>query len=163
MEPAIEQSPVSSSHDTVTVGCKLPSGIVLHLDDMIDYRIPMPGGGSITEKRSRRRPDTFTLNGSAIDLAKIASTGSVPHLVIGGYGITSGIPRDFWERWFAANEQTEIVLKKIVYAESNEMRARSFAAEHVEIRTGMEPINPDEPGRFSTEARKIQRGTTSAG
>jgi len=163
MEPAVAAPPVSTAGDTVTVGCKLPNGLVLHLDEMIPYRIPLPGGGSVTEERSRRLPDTFTLNGSAIDLAGIAETGTVPHLIVGGYGITTGIPRDFWERWLAANRDSEIVKKEMIIAAGNEMSARSMAVERAKIRTGMEPIDQNDPGRFHSEARRIQRGTMTAG
>lgn len=159
LEPAVAPPPASAAPDTVTVGCKLPNGLVLHLDTMVDYRIPMPGGGTVIERRSRRLPDTYTLNGSAIDLARIAATGSVSHRIIGGYGITTGIPRDFWERWLAANKNAEYVQKRLVFAEPNEGRAEAAAIEGAKIRTGMEPIDPDEPGRFNPDARKIQRGT----
>lgn len=161
MVPAAETPPVSTAAETVTVGCKLPNGLELHLDEMVDYRIPM-NGGYVTEKRSRRLPDTYTLNGRAIDLAKIAATGSVPHLIVGGYGITNGIPRDFWERWLAANKDSDIVREKIVFAMADEGRAQGFALEHAGVRTGMEPIDPDAPGRTSPEFRKIQPGTRSA-
>lgn len=162
MEPAVPPPPASTAAQTVTVGCKLPNGLELHLDEMVEYKIPMPGGGYVIEKRSRRLPETFTLNGRAIDLARIAATGSVPHLIVGGYGITSGVPRDFWDRWLVANERSDIVREKIVFAMPDEGRAQGFALEHAAVRTGMEPIDPDAPGRTSPEFRKIQPGTRSA-
>ena len=96
-----------------------------------------------------------------LDLAKIAATGSVPHLIVGGYGITT-IPRDFWERWLKANERSDVVREKIVFAMPDEGRAQGFALEHAEIRSGMEPIDPDNPGRLDPSLRKIQRGTMTA-
>jgi hypothetical protein len=34
----------------------------------------------------------------------------------GGYALTEGIPKDFWERWLRQNKDAPCVVKKLVFA-----------------------------------------------
>ena len=161
LEPAAAKPPLSKAPDTVYVGCKLPNGIILQLCAEEEYREPVMGGGTIVSKRYRRLPETYTLNGCSIDLARVAA-GEVPHLIVGGAGITPGIPRDFWEKWLEANKHSHLVRNKIVFAQRDEMSARSRAVELKDVRSGLEPIDPENPGSTSPDVRRIATGTKAA-
>lgn len=159
--PVAHNRPTSA--DTVTVGCKLPSGLVLQIFVMEDYRAPTPGGGYHVEKRARRLPESYTLNGNAMDVSKM-SVGDVPHLIVGGYGITPGIPKDFWEQWLTDNEQSDLVKGGFIFAQPNETEARARARDGAKVRSGLEPIDPAAPGRLVGRAiggsvSEVQPGT----
>lgn len=159
--PGKEPAPVSRASDTVTVGCKLPNGLILQNFRMEDYQDQVMGGGTRTAQRSVRLEETYRVCGSSIDIAKMA-LGEVPNLVIGGYGITSGVPREFWEEWERTNKNTPLVRNGLIFAMPDDARARARAAEGAKLRTGLEPIDPANPGAASPELRKIQLGTMSA-
>ena len=103
--------------ETVTVACKLPAGI--HLD--------LPG------KR-------VTLRGIAVPY------GEPPVIVPGGYALTPDVDADFMTKWLELYSTMDIVVKQILYVMPKSSEARSRAKELTEIKTGLEPINPDKPG-----------------
>lgn len=160
-EPQKPATPVSRASDTVWVGCKLPNGYILQTFHMEDYQEQVMGGGTRTAQRSIRHEETYRLCGSSIDIAKMA-LGDVPNLVIGGYGITSGIPRDYWEKWLSVYKDTPLVKNGLIFAQPDEMCARARAAEGAKLRTGLEPIDPANPGAAAPDVRRVQPGTREA-
>jgi hypothetical protein len=132
--------------DTVTIGCKWPSGLVMRLYRVIEDEIVI-NGVPRKEIRSVLDPNDpeYVLNGSSIDLGKMA--GGIPpdHEIIGGYGLTHGIPRDFAEKWFEQNKLSEFVKNNIVFMASSEQRARDQAKDQKSIQSGVEPIDPNNP------------------
>jgi len=53
------------------------------------------------------------------------------------------VPREFWERWLAANARSPLVQNRIVFAHKDEASVRRMAAEFAEQKTGLEPLDPD--------------------
>lgn len=133
------------SSDTVMVACKLPNGLEIYDEVQVDAQEQMFGGGTKTVKVWRRSGETYILNGNAVDIAKLGTTGEVPHLIIGGFGITSGIPRDFWERWLERHKRDELVTKGYVKAMGSEIDIRRYARENAKLRSGLEPLDPENP------------------
>lgn len=145
--------------ETVTVACKLPNGVILQNCVMEDRREPMMGGGFKEVKRARRLPETYKVNGSAFN-TELLRSGDVPYTVVAGFGITPGIPKEFWERWLDANRDTDLVKGGFIFAHVSESDARRYASEHVGLKSGLEPIDPDAPGAFAgNQTRGIQVGT----
>jgi hypothetical protein len=105
----------TNSTATVTVGCKLPHGLILDLTE--------PG------KPQRR----YRIRG------KNSAT------VIGGYGITEGVPRDLWEEWVKRHAALDIVRKEFVFALADTASTRDKAKERAELKTGFEEIDPTKP------------------
>lgn len=140
--------------DTVTMGCKVPNGVVLRLFDLVDVQLSM-NGIVLTEKQAQQREGEYVLNGFSIDLGKMA--GGIPpeHQIIGGFGLTSGIPRDFADEWFAQNAQSALVRNKIVFMERNENEARAHARDYASLQSGLQPVDPNDP---STRAG-LRKGT----
>lgn len=145
--------PRATGTDTVTIACKLPNGLILHIDDMVDTAEATPNG-IITTKRAVAREQKYTLNGFAIDIDLLKKNNGLDKIVTSGYALTSGIPRDFWEAWLHQNKDSLLVKNHIVFAASNETEVRAVVREHKNTRSGLEPINPDNPnthmpvGRF---------------
>jgi hypothetical protein len=160
-EPRRRRRPASAEPDTVTVGCKLPNGLLLQNFVMENYQEQVMGGGTRTSQRAVRLEETYRICGNSLDISKMA-LGEVPNLIIGGYGITSGIPRVFWDEWLRANKDAAYVKNGLVFAEDSEARARKRAAEGAKLRSGLEPIDPLAPSTAAPDMRSIQRGTQTA-
>ena len=149
------------SSDTVYVACKLPNGLEI-FDEVEDVsQEQMFGGGFKEVKVWRKTGQTYQLNGNAIDWEQQRRSGEQAHLIIGGYGITPGIPREFWERWVERHKTDRLVTGGFVKAHRSESGIRGYAREHAKLQSGMEPINPDDPGERWPDMKKIQPGTTN--
>ena len=138
----------ASGTDTVTIGCKWPNGIVMRLYDILEEEINIQGR-MVKENHAVLNPDypEYVLNGFSIDLEKMA--GGIPpeHQIVGGYGLTHGIPRDFAEKWFEQNRQSSMVKNKLVFMASSEQNARSQARDQASLKSGIEPIDPSNPAQ----------------
>lgn len=111
----------STSTETVTVGCKLPHGLIL---DMTVAGQP---------------PRRFRVKG--MNSAR----------VIGGYGITQGVPKDFWDKWIRKNVALSFVKKGLIFAEGDRASAIDKAKDGAKLLTGLEPINPEKPATNITK------------
>lgn len=97
----------------VTVACKLPHGLWMEVNE--------PGQPSV----------------------KMLARGVNSSDIIGGYGLTDNIPRDFWEAWYENHKALQFVQKNLIWAIKDRQSAQSKAKELAELRHGMEPLNPD--------------------
>lgn len=115
---------VERSALTVTVGCKLPHG--LHLDLIKD------------------------------DVGKVRYTvkGTTSSQVIGGFGLTEGIPADFWEAWLEQNKALDCVKRGFVWAYGTRKNAEAKAMEMAKLRHGMEAIDPEGDARAPKNVKK---------
>ena len=135
---------------TVTVACDLPCGHILQIYHTEEVEHTLPNGRVITENNSTLdlQAGQFALHGSAIDLGAVAG-GSLPdfRMIKGdtpgaGYGLTTGIPRSFWERWLEQNKQSPLVTGRHIYAAGTESRAASEAKDYREFKSGFQGLNP---------------------
>lgn len=94
------------STETVTVGCKLPHGLVLELDKQ-----------------------SVVLNGAN------SST------IIGGYGLTEGVDKAFFDAWMEKNEHLPFVRNQTVFAQAKTEDARASALEKAGEKTGFEGMS----------------------
>jgi hypothetical protein len=109
--------------ETVTVACKLPSG--LHL---------------------RVNGQTVTLRGCGHTFGN-----APPGAASGGYALTPNVPLDFWEAWLAINADSDVVRKGVVFSASKTVDARARAVEQAAVRSGFEGVNPQAPGDGLTQ------------
>lgn len=82
--------------------------------------------GLIIEHGGRR----FTLKGS--NAARI----------VGGYGLTEGVPKDFAEAWLKSHADLGTVKNGLVFIQTSESSAKAAAKERRDVKTGLEPIDP---------------------
>lgn len=106
---------------TVIVACKLPTG--LHLD------------------LAGPPPRRVTLRGTATPF------GEPPIIVQGGYSLTHDVDEEFMDEWMRVYASTELVQKSIIFVHSKVADARAHSRELAEVRTGLEPLDPDKPGK----------------
>lgn len=143
-------APRSTSGETVTIGCRMPNGLLLRLHEFIEYDEPLYGGGYRRSKIARPVGEAIKLNGCAINVAAVAA-GEMPEFpIIGGFGLTSGVPKEFWDAWHEQNKTTELVRNGIVFVAKNEAAGTAMARERAgQVRSGLEPINPQKlPAEF---------------
>ena len=151
---------LEDSSTTVTVACKLPNGLILQLEDPHTVNEPLPNGGYREVKQWRRRPEQYTLNGCAINFESLKRQLAMP-AIENGFALTSGIPKDFWDRWWEAHKGDDICKRGLVFATGSEYETRKETANRRNVR-GIEPIDPDNPSAIGNDVRRVQVGTTTA-
>ncbi len=149
----------SRDSETVTIACKIPNGIILHLCGEEKTFEPLMGGGYREVMRYPRLEETVHVKGCSVDVGALLK-GNFDQQMAGGYALTTGVPKKFWDRWFEANKETDMVKNKVIFAASSESRIRSEAREHEKTLSGLEAIDPDKPSSKHRELRGVGRMTT---
>lgn len=130
------------SGDKITVACKLPSGLLLRLCRMEDSSEQSPMGIK-TIKVARWYGDQVRINGVA------ARTNPAPNdsafAQTGGYALTPGVDREFFEEWLRQNADAEVVRNEIIFAHGSDADVRRHTRDNEKVRSGMEPIDPEKP------------------
>ena len=100
----------AGSTDTVTIGCKMPHGLILDLTE--------PGKPA----------------------AKFVVRGNNSARLIGGFGITEGVPREFWNAWLSKNKEMVFVKKGLIFAYGKSADVEAKATEKAAMPHGFEPM-----------------------
>lgn len=129
-----------SATDTVTVGCKLPNGLILRNFHTEKYNEAVPGGFREAQ-RAVPEEDTYRINGNAIP-AHLIQSGNLPYGMAHGAALTPGVPREFWERWLVSNAASDLVRKGFVFAHRSETEVRNIAKSNAGTKTGLEALDP---------------------
>ncbi len=106
------QSNKANGTAMVTVGCKLPNGLICEMGKVGDE-----------------------------DHTVVRLNGSNSARVIGGYGLTA-VSKDFWDAWVRKHRGLEFVRKGLVFAHGDEASASDHAKDVASTRTGFEAIDP---------------------
>ena len=142
---------------TVTVACKLPNGLILRVFDMVDRDEPVMGGGMRKVKVAQERPAQVTIKGNA------HPQNAAPRApIIGGFALTQGVDKEFWDLWLAQNKDSDVVRNRLIFAHENTAKTEDAARakDNAKNRSGFERLNPHalpkgiEPG--SEDMKKIQ-------
>jgi hypothetical protein len=102
-----------TSTKTVTVGCKLPNGLICELGKFGDE-----------------------------DYKAVTLKGSNSAVVHGGYGLTEGVDESFWNAWKKKHNNLSFVKKGLVFAVGDIASARDHAIDLSALKTGLEPLDP---------------------
>ena len=102
------------SSGTVSVGCKLPSGIHMDMND--------PKPHAITRRVTLR--------------------GSNASRVVGGFGITENVDKEFVETWLKRNAELPAVKNELIFIMKNSREVSAKAKELAGVKSGMERIDP---------------------
>lgn len=113
--------------DTVIVGCKLPNG--LHLD----------------------------LRNNEGEVIRHTIAGANAARIVGGYGLTPGVPAEFMAKWFEVNARHPAVVNKSIFIHSQASSARSIAKEHEKLETGLQPLDPVKLDMLNNENGEIDK------
>jgi len=110
----------------ITVGCRLPNGLVLRLQD--------DKGG---ETRVELRGQNADMNGALF----IKPTHC-------GY---TEVDKEFWDKWCAVHADFEPLVRGAIFAEATEAKAKGAARERVKEKTGLEGAVAEESGLKKAE------------
>lgn len=131
------------SGETVTVACKVPNGMRLRLFGHRIVRVPVLGGGVAEEKQAYQIGESIVVNGP-----KWPVNQPMPDFrIVGNAGITSGVPKEFWDKWVEQNEEHDAYLNRMIFAMPTEDAAVGRAKEEVATRSGAEPMLQDKDPR----------------
>lgn len=133
-----ENRNVRTGAATVVVGCRLPFGLVLQTYVLVAASEAVMGGPARDFQIARKTPHRFVLNGNRVRVGQERTLE-----IVNGAGLTRGIPAEVWDKWLEDNKNEPIVKNKLVFAHSRETEVRAMAKDAKEIRTGLEPFNPD--------------------
>lgn len=110
----------------VTVGCRLPTGIILRLAD-----------DQGNEKQVELKGQNADMNGAIF----IQPTHC-------GY---TEVDKDFWDAWVAKNADFAPLVNGAIFAEATEAKAKGAARERVKEKTGLEGAVAEENGLKKVE------------
>lgn len=144
---------------TVTVACKLPTGMILRLFRAESRLEPVLGGGSKEVTVYHPLPDTVTINGNATP-----QNGQAPAFTIlnahrrgDGFGLTYNVPADFWHKWYEANKEAQYVKEGLIWAYADQDSVSDKAKDLDGIKSGLEPLDPDGDPRAPKQIQKGDR------
>lgn len=112
--PPPNPPPVRTSATTCIVGCKLPHGLQCQI---------------------------FSDDGKRV-VASYTIKGMNDARIVGGYGLTEGIPAEFMADWLKRNENHPAVKNGSIFMHTDVRSAERRAKDGRELRTGIEPIDP---------------------
>lgn len=98
---------------TVTVGCKLPNGLILEMGK--------PGDSNYTQ---------------------VVLKGANQANLVGGYGLTSNVSKEFMAVWLKSHSWLPAVRDGLVFVEDNEANATALALDGEKLKTGFERLDP---------------------
>lgn len=147
--PKVGDGVVSSpSTGVVTVACKLPNGIILRVFDMVDTVEVIPGGMR-TIQRAQPKPEQVLVHGIAVPF------GQAPKCRMAfGYALTENVNAEFAALWFKQNADSDMVRNKMIFAFEKASDIEAFAKEHQKVRSGLEPLDPE---NMPPEFKKIKK------
>ena len=128
--------------NTVVVAFKHPGSLVLDMDTNARSE---GEGGSLMYLPS---DDRYTINGTNASRHQgsivVPDTADRPGLVY-GYGITEGVPADFWAEWMKRNARSPFVLKGLLFAGKDMKEVEAQAREKQGLKSGFDPLDQDKP------------------
>lgn len=138
--PAVHTEPKSSA--TVTIACKIPSGLVLQLCKPTKWVEETPSGGKDRIRYDKTGPRHYVA-GPAYPNGQAPENFPERPAIAGGFALTSGIPKDFWDAWLKQNEESSFVLNGQVFARPTFDAAQGVGREMHAVRSGFEPMAKD--------------------
>lgn len=125
---------------TLTVGCKLPNGLVLQVFDMEEHAVPVLGGGTKMEKRAvpAKAGMRLKLNGWAR-----RPNDPFRHPIMHGVALTHNVDADFFNEWLRQNRDSDVVKNGVVFAATKDSEVAAQAKDKATLRSGFEEVDRD--------------------
>lgn len=152
-----EATAPATGTDTVTVACRMPGGLIFDLCEMVEDYEPVLGGGQRKIMKANPLEVRVVLRGPARSMQAMRLGLEVEQPLAGGYALTSGVPREHWEKIERDYKTHPALANGLVFACKNDLDAMAEARNRRGTETGMEGIDPDDPGK-RTGIRSVTRG-----
>lgn len=127
---------------TVSVACKMPSGLILRLFRMEDYSEPVMGGGTRTSQRAVQVDEPVRIHGVAVPFGRFPRTP-----IIGGYAITPNVDAEFFAEWLKQNAEHDVVKNNLIFTHDKPDFVEKRARDNEKRLSGLEPLNPEMTAR----------------
>lgn len=127
-------APKTSSAQKVTVACKLPHGLRLRLFKMVDGTENVSGNNVRTIKHAEQIGDDVVIKGVAVEFGKEKA-------LTGGYALTTGVDKEFFEEWLKQNASHEAVKNHMIFAAGSRDAVEGKAEDHAKDKSGLEPLD----------------------
>ena len=129
---------IKKTRQTVVIACKYPLGLELRLQREHHTMDPMPGGGLKPVKEMRFIENlAFTVKGPAHEPNEPPKGP-----MVGGYVLTMGCPKEFWDRWHEQNKSSDLVKNGHIFAHGKRATVEGQAKEQKKTLTGLEGLDP---------------------
>lgn len=144
--PAAPAVHVPKKSSTVTVACKMPTGLILQLCRRTVQRIRTKDG-VYEQPMFEKIGQKVHIIGPASPAGQLPKGYKRPLLAPeGGYALTLNVDKDFWDEWLEQNKDTDIVKNKVIYAMPTRDGAEGMSADLEEVRSGLEALTgADDP------------------
>jgi hypothetical protein len=128
------------SNATVTVASKLPMDFVLKLYTWATRSELVMGGGTreVRVAEAARGAKHFVVQGNSW-----AQNKGAHQQIVGGFAITHGIPKAFWEQWIEQNRESDIVVNGMLFAHGETASTIAEAKEKEKEKSGLERLDPN--------------------
>lgn len=134
--------------ETVTIACKLPNGILLRLFNMTERAEQVLGGGSRKVKQAAQTDHP------PVKIKGCAAPFGVAIQTFGGYALTPGVSKEFWDEWCKQNHDSDLLKNNLLFAQGSEHFAADQGKEQAEVTSGLQPLNPDKDIRAPRRVTK---------
>lgn len=144
---------------TVTIGCKLPNGIIIDEQKMVETQEMVMGGGTRTVHVAQKTGRRAVINGVAAPYGhdrRDAAGIAVP--IHSGFALTHNVDADVWANWLSFNQHSAMVLNGMIFANAKTGEVHAEARARETIRSGMEPIDQVSDPRSPRKAQKVAEG-----
>lgn len=160
--PAVQPQPGRRpSSDTVIVACKIPIGVELQCSKEQEYQEEYRDSDGRPRIRSRTRlikgGDTIMITGTAYPIGQAPAGYRDKAAMAGGYALTFGVNKEFFDRWMEQNELNPIVVNRMIFGFEKIEDVKAKAKNYASLRSGMEPLNPENDPRMP---RPLAAGVT---
>lgn len=135
--PESASRPVVTGTATVCVACKLPQGHRARLHKWVENKVVNAAGMEQTVRQSVPTGVEYVFKGNAHEQTEGPRVENA-----GGYGLTFGIPLDFWEAWKEQHKDLDLVRDRLIFAHEARSHAIGIAKDQREIQTGLSRIDP---------------------
>jgi hypothetical protein len=138
-------APVSGTA-TVSVGCKLPSGLILRRFEWHEETELGPIGSRTVRVSRPVAGSEFHIKGNAelnhMPAGMIDRFGA--NLFPGGFAVTEGVPADLWSAWHEVMRDSQMCREGLIFALADPAEAAAEARTRASLRSGFEAIDPDD-------------------
>lgn len=148
---------------TVTVGCKLPNGLILRLFVMHEEDQAIQGGGWRKVKEARNVGEKVFINGNSAPHGKDLLDQFGEHITsYSQFATTPNVDADFWDQWFEQNKQSDLVRNGLIFAHAKAADVKAEAREKEPLKSGLERLDGADDKRAENHRQRRPGGAISA-
>ena len=114
----------------VSVGCKLPHGLILRMYEPV-----------IAGQPPRQRGSDVVIAGANQNFSELA-----PALMNGGFGVTENVDKEFMDAWLKANAEIPAVKNAMIWIHDKASQVTAQGKMQREQKTGFEGLGRSAPG-----------------